>query len=135
MNSKIFIFLSLLILVSCSDDSSDDFTQDNAYGNNNNNDNNDNNDTVVTETYTYTDHIQSIMTTNCVLCHSNPPKNGASSSLTTYEDVKNSVKNMGLIDRITRNEGDVGFMPKNGTKLPQNLIDQIIQWKNDGFPE
>ena len=56
-------------------------------------------------------------------------------SLTTFLDVKNSVENSGLIDRITRNEGAGGLMPLGGPRLPQASIDLIVQWNEDGLLE
>jgi hypothetical protein len=54
--------------------------------------------------------------------------------LLTYEDVKNAVENRGLINRISSE--DTGFlMPFGGPRLPQNLIDIVIQWETDGLLE
>ena len=42
--------------------------------------------------------------------------------------------NRDLIDRISTT--DLGFlMPFGGPRLPQNLIDTIIQWQADGLLE
>jgi hypothetical protein len=54
--------------------------------------------------------------------------------LLTYENVKDAIENRGLINRISSN--DLSFlMPFGGPRLPQNLIDQVIQWELDGFVE
>lgn len=82
---------------------------------------------------TYTNRVQDIINANCTSCHGNPP-GGAPNSLTTYLDVKNSVFNQGLIDRISRAPGTGGAMPPSG-KLPQPVIDQIIEWQKDGLKE
>ncbi|MDG1761165.1 MAG: hypothetical protein P8L72_05700 [Flavobacteriaceae bacterium] len=123
-NPSIVLLFSFLLLASCGGDSSDDLVEKTEDPTENPNE---------TAAYTYTSHVKSIMTNNCVSCHSSTPINGASSSLVTYEDVKNY--GTSIINRITRNEGEAGFMPKGGTKLPQNLIDQIIQWKEDEYPQ
>jgi len=91
-------------------------------------------DPVVEEFVTYEDQVKSIIDTNCIACHSNPPVNGAPMSLITYDDVRNAVENGNLIARISTN--DIGaVMPPGGPKLPQNLIDLIVQWQADGFLE
>lgn len=71
----------------------------------------------------------------CTACHSNPPQNGAPMSLTNYTEVKNAMENRGLIDRITRNEGEQGLMPLGGPRLPQQQINLIMQWNLDGLLE
>lgn len=87
------------------------------------------------ETVNYTESIQSIMENNCTFCHSEPPVNGAPMSLITYSDVVFAVDNLNLIDRISRESGEAGAMPFGGPKLPQNLIDLVIQWQDDGLLE
>jgi uncharacterized membrane protein len=84
---------------------------------------------------TYTNSIKSIINNNCISCHGNKPTNGASVSLDTYARVKSATENNGLIDRISRAQGTAGMMPQNGTRLPQNTIDIIINWKNNGYLE
>ena len=71
----------------------------------------------------------------CTACHSNPPQNGAPMPLTSYSEVKNAVETRGLLDRISRNEGEQGLMPLGGPRLPQQQIDLIIQWNLDGLLE
>ena len=83
----------------------------------------------------YNDQVKNIINTNCIVCHQNPPINGAPMRLTTYDDVKNAVLTRGLIDRISRPQGAPGMMPNGGTRLPQALINQIITWQNEGFAE
>ncbi|BAO75741.1 hypothetical protein WPG_1511 [Winogradskyella sp. PG-2] len=73
------------------------------------------------------------MDTNCISCHNSPPINGAPMSLTTFSDVKNSVENRNLIERISANDASV--MPAGGPRLPQNLIDLVIQWETEGLEE
>ncbi len=83
---------------------------------------------------TYNTHIKSIIDNNCIVCHTNPPINNASTSLLTYTDVKNRVENNNLISKILGN-GPGALMPQGGPSLPQNLIDLIIQWETDGLLE
>jgi len=87
------------------------------------------------ETVNYTNDIQSIMANNCTFCHSNPPVNGATTSLVNYTQVAESVNNNGLINRISKQVGEAGAMPLGGPRLPQNLIDLIVQWQADGLLE
>ncbi len=111
-------FASLFCLTNCSYNSEDDLTED----------------VIIEEFVTYQDNIKSVIDTNCIFCHSNPPVNGAPMSLITYNDVKNAVENRGLIDRISST--DAGFvMPFGGPRLPQNLIDLVIQWEQEGLLE
>ena len=79
--------------------------------------------------------VKLIIDNACLNCHSSPPQNGAPMSLTTYMDVKTSVENRGLLDRITRNEGAGGLMPLGGPRLPQASIDLLVQWNEDGLLE
>jgi len=90
--------------------------------------------TPIPETVTYEDNVRFIIENNCISCHTNPPQNGAPISLTTYNEVKNAIENNGLISRISSN--DLSFvMPFGGPRLPQNLIDIIIEWEEDGLLE
>ncbi len=111
--------LSLLVftIVGCTNDSDSDLL-----------------DLTEDEMVTYTDDIKPIMDQKCNSCHGATPSNGAPMSLHTYETVKSAVLNQGLIERISLVEGQSGFMPLGGSKLPQNQIDAIIQWQNDDFP-
>ncbi len=89
--------------------------------------------TELPELVTFLD-VQPIINNNCVVCHTNPPENGAPMPLLNYENVKDAVQNRGLLDRISSE--DLGFlMPFGGPRLPQNLIDTIIQWEEDGLLE
>lgn len=84
---------------------------------------------------TYTDNVKQIIDNNCIFCHNNPPINGAPNSLLTYDQVKNSVLNANLLSRVSAQSGEVGAMPFGGPRLPQNLIDIIVQWQTDGLLE
>jgi hypothetical protein len=84
---------------------------------------------------TYTNTVKSIMDNNCISCHAATPINGAPNSLTTYENVKEAALNGGLLDRISRDQGESGMMPSGGTRLPQAVIDQVTTWSNQGLIE
>lgn len=107
----------LLTVIGCTNDSDSDLLEN-----------------TENEMVTYTGIVKQIIDQNCVTCHGVTPINGAPMSLHTYENVKEAVLNRGLIDRITRIEGQPGAMPFGGPRLPQTQIDQIIQWQNEDFP-
>ncbi|PZD77893.1 hypothetical protein [Mesonia sp. K7] len=85
------------------------------------------------EVITYVEHIKPIIDNNCIICHGNPPASGASISLTTYDEVVSAINSNELIDRISRQPGEAGAMPLGGPRLPQHLIDLMIQWEEEGF--
>lgn len=107
-----------IVALGCTNDSTDDLIGE-----------------VPTETITYNEHVRTIINNNCIICHGTNPANGAPMSLTTYENVREAIINRGLIDRISREQGAQGMMPNGGTRLPQNLIDIIIQWEADGLQQ
>lgn len=111
-------FTSLLCLTNCSYNSEDDLTEE----------------IIIEEFVTYQGNIKSIIDTNCISCHNNPQINGAPNSLVTYDDVVDAVENRDLIGRISTT--DAGFvMPFGGPRLPQNLIDLVVQWEQEGLLE
>ena len=115
---KKLIFIFVIILSSCSADHEEDLVDQ----------------PPIETTITYDQHIKSIISNNCISCHSDPPTNGATIPLTTYTFVKNAVLNNQLIERIKSQQP--GFrMPIGGPSLPQNLIELIEQWEADGLLE
>ena len=88
-----------------------------------------------TENITYSEHIKPIIDANCVACHSNPPVGGASVPMTNFEEVKLVFENTDALDRMNRQPGQSGFMPKYGARLPQASIDLVEQWMNEGYLE
>lgn len=120
MKSQIFpiISISFLLFVSCINDSESDLIDQN-----------------IPNSMTYTNSIKSIMDDNCIACHGTAPINGASISLTTFQNVKDAILYMGLIERISKAQDASGMMPSGGTRLPQSTINQVAEWKNTGFTE
>ena len=115
-SKSIFLGLVAILSLSCTNDSESDLT-DNT------------NDDV-----TYNGTVKSIITQNCLSCHSQPPVNGAPMPLVTYDNVKDAVLTRGLINRISSND-PAFLMPFGGQRLPQSQIDQIIAWRDADFPE
>src|SRR5688572_14945033 len=118
MYQKIAPLILAFLFIACSDNSTSDLI-----------------DITPVENVSYNANVKSIIDNNCIVCHGTVPANGAPMSLTTYDNVKDAVMNRGLIDRISRPENAPGHMPLGGPRLPQNLIDIIIQWQTQGFPE
>lgn len=92
-------------------------------------------DNSTVDEITYTNTVKNIIDNNCNSCHASVPVNGATNSLTTYENVKNSILTLGLLDRISRPQGSSGMMPDGGIRLPQVSIDKIVAWSQNGSPE
>ena len=112
------ILTSVLFIFGCSSNSEDDLTIP-----------------LSTNTTKYIQNIKPIIDNNCVGCHGTTPSAGAQTSLVTYNQVKLSVQNNGLLDRISRAQGASGMMPYQGTRLPQTTIDLITDWNTDGLLE
>jgi len=116
----ILTFFCLLLLNSCSSNNLDDIQSESV---------NTNPNLVTFQDVKFTfDNV-------CQACHSNPPQNGAPMPLVTYLNVKDAVINRGLLDRISRANGDDGLMPNGGPRLPQSIIDMMFQWNSDGLLE
>lgn len=114
----IFIVIGLLLFSSCSSNTYDDVQE------------NDNEQTPELVTY---QEVRPILNSACVQCHSNPPQNGAPMSLETFESAREAVLTRGLLNSISIPDGDPGLMPLGGPRLPQNTIDLIFQWEEDGL--
>jgi len=84
---------------------------------------------------TYTEHIKPIIDNNCIDCHASTPINNAPMPLVTYDNVRQAAEERGLLDRISRSQGQPGMMPNDGTRLPQHQIDLIAQWIAQGYQE
>ncbi len=118
MKKLLSFILFVMLIVNCTSVSEDDLIDT----------------TPIEDVITYNNQVKPIIDNNCIHCHSMPPVNGAPMPLIGYGDVKNAVLNDDLIERISSE--DLGFlMPFGGPRLPQNLIDIIIQWEIDGLLE
>lgn len=117
MPFKPLLFLSMIALASCSSNSPDDLTER----------------IIIPETVTYTNDVRPIIEDNCIMCHQEPPLNGAPMPLIDYAKVKQAVQDRGLIGRISKAQGDPDMMPFGGTRLQQEKIDLIIKWRDQGF--
>lgn len=115
---KFFVFCALFIHIGCENDSEDDLV-----------------DTTPPVTLvTYESDVKSIIDTNCIACHNDPPVNFAPMPLLNFTQVKEAVDNRGLLDRVSSE--DISFlMPAGGPRLPQATIDVILQWNTDGLLE
>ena len=82
-----------------------------------------------TDEPTYSDCVKPIIVANCLDCHSNGSSSG---ELMTYERLRASIVDGDLIERIQKNENDVGFMPDGGEKLNELDIQILIKWKENG---
>lgn len=87
----------------------------------------------VMEEVTYNEHIKPIIDANCIECH-NPTGVSSFRPLTNYTEVKNAVLDTNLLERIQMQNGETGQMPQTG-RMPQGLIDMILQWNQQGLLE
>lgn len=112
---KILSFtLFSLILVSCSNDSTDDLT------------------TPLPTIVTYNSNVKSIMDTSCATsgCH-NATSNSANLILENYTQVKNAFLNRNALSRM---ENTTASMPPSGN-LPNTTIQILKDWRDQGYLE
>lgn len=80
---------------------------------------------------TYLANVKSIFTTSCTPCHlaggANPNK------WDDYAQAKAKINS--ILDRVKREPGATGFMPRNGTKLSADKIAVLEKWVADGLLE
>lgn len=80
---------------------------------------------------TYIANVKPILTTSCTPCHvsggANPNK------WDDYATTKAKINS--IIDRVKREPGATGFMPRNGTKLAADKIAVLEKWVADGLLE
>ena len=75
--------------------------------------------------------IKPIIDNHCVPCHKTGSANG---DLSTYESLWEFTINGDLINRISKNQNEAGFMPLGNQKLDQMTIDMLIHWKENDAP-
>ena len=80
---------------------------------------------------TFLDCVQPIIDHHCLGCHSSASANG---DLSNYDVISSSIMNGDLIDRVQRNEGELGFMPMGANQLNELDIQILMKWKNNGAP-
>jgi len=87
--------------------------------------------TVNAAKITYLADVKPIMTASCGACHlaggANPNK------WDEYTPTKTKIAT--IIDRVKREPGTAGFMPRNGTKLSADKIAILEKWVADGLLE
>lgn len=81
---------------------------------------------------TYENTIKAIVDSNCISCHSSPPRNGAPFALVNFTQVSGRAN--GILTAMSRQSGSPGAMPPSG-RLPQNTINQIQEWIDNETPE
>ena len=82
----------------------------------------------VVEKVTYTKNVKSIIDGNCIGCHGTEVANGASKSLTNYEEVKGA--SVGVVGKVAD-----GSMPAGDATLTDAQKKVIADWKKDGLLE
>ncbi len=82
---------------------------------------------------TYEGHIKNVIDNNCIMCHA-PGGESSFRPLTTYDQAREAVLTTNLLNRIQRQNGEEGQMPKTG-RMPQDKINLILEWNNDGLQE
>ncbi len=75
---------------------------------------------------TYSVNVEPIIRTTCKSCHESQYP-----SLGSYTDVKDAIENGNLICRID-DQSCGAVMPQQG-RMPQNIIDMIKLWRDQGF--
>ncbi|HSH19458.1 MAG TPA: PKD-like domain-containing protein [Draconibacterium sp.] len=80
---------------------------------------------------TYVANVKPILTASCTPCHlaggTHPSK------WDVYATAKSNINS--IIDRVKREPGTSGFMPKNGSKLSADKIAILEKWVADGLLE
>ena len=83
------------------------------------------------EPLSFSADIQSIINSNCVTCHDDPPTRSAPMPLLTFEQVVEAVENRSLLSRIN---STTRSMPPEG-RMPSATRQRIEDWINQGTPE
>jgi hypothetical protein len=109
---RIFLILSILVITSCTYNELSICETDNP-------------------SFTYC--VEPIFEKNCIGCHFQNNSNGIM-PLSNFQEIRDNVINGTVIDRISREETDILFMPKSSSKLLEEEIQIIINWKENGTP-
>ncbi len=107
---SLMLFIFSFAIISCSSD--DDATVD----------------PPAAEKVTYTKNVKAIIDANCLNCHGPEVANGASKSLTNYEEVK--AASAGVTSKVAD-----GSMPAGDGSLTDAQKKMIADWGKDGFLE
>ncbi|MEO5600320.1 MAG: hypothetical protein ABIR06_05275, partial [Cyclobacteriaceae bacterium] len=76
---------------------------------------------------TFTNDVKPFFTQYCSTCHTTGPQ-------TIYTNYNNASRDINLIlDRVQRNQGSAGFMPKNGAPLSTTQIQILKDWLEQGL--
>ena len=84
---------------------------------------------AIVENPTYEANVKQIIADNCLSCHSHTSGNQPP-LLENYDQVKAAITNGSLLAQIHAPSGQ--GMPTNG-RMPQQTIDLIDRWVNNGF--
>jgi len=114
---KYFGFFVLVLSISCASDSQLDLIEP-----------------VNLTNLTFRDDVKPVIDSNCIVCHNSGPNPIAPFPLETYAEVRNKAENGALLARIQLPAGSPSIMPKTG-KMPQQLIDVIVAWAENGYLE
>lgn len=89
-----------------------------------------------TQNVSYKSDIQPILTSKCLLCHSNAsaPSIGNNIMLEGYNNLKVYVNNNKLLGSVMHSNG-FSPMPKGGSKLVDCDLQKIESWINAGSPD
>ena len=117
MKNLIFIIFGILFLNSCIYDN-----EESLYGVSD----------CDTNFVSFETDIYPIISSHCTMCHGGPSPS-AGLALETYAQIYQSATdpNNGIIDRISRLEGDPLMMP-GSYRIPQCQIDKIVAWVEQG---
>lgn len=118
MTKSCYLLLVVLLLIGCSDDSG---IEDEVKATK---------DDLIFQNITYDGQIEDLVKTNCIACHTDPPNNGASIPLTTYEAVKNAVESRDLIQKINSATNPMppdGLMPKETRRIFDAWVTQGLK--------
>ncbi|MCW5517072.1 hypothetical protein [Muriicola sp. Z0-33] len=118
MQLRIYIIFLSILMLGCSDDTT---SQDEPSAEE---------DELLFTDISYEGNIKPIVQTNCIACHTDPPNNGASIPLTTYEAVKNAVESRDLIQKINSATNPMppdGLMPKETRRIFDAWVTQGLK--------